>query len=210
MASRGAGMNEMRYQILAAPLLALVLGGCVSSSGGNPGAFLLARGLSHPTPKAATYCSNHGCQKRTRISLSGKTWARIAAKFKRRHSGASERRAIASAMAIYERAGGKASGTSGDRARTQFDSANQLDCIDEAANMTSLLVMLKSAGLLRHNIPVAPSSRSVSNGNRWPHYAGTVKDKRTGKLYVIDSWFRSNAKPAVVVPYKKWKTGWSA
>ena len=203
-------MKKIRFRILAVSGLALALGGCVSSSGGSPGGFLLGRGLSHPTPKAVTYCSNHGCQKRTRISLAGKNWARIAAKFRRRHSAASERRAIASAMAIFEQVGGKASGTSGDRPRTQFDSTNQLDCIDEASNMTSLLVMLKSAGLLRHNIPVAPSSRPVSNGNRWPHYAGTVRDKKTGKLYVIDSWFRANGKPAVVVPLAKWKTGWSA
>ncbi len=203
-------MGNRKYQLLALPALAIFLSGCVSSSGGNPGSFLLSRGLSQPTPKAATYCSNHGCQKRTRISLAGRNWSRIAAKFKRRHSPASERRAIASAMAIYERVGGKASGSSGDRARTQFDNTNQLDCIDEASNMTSLLVMLNSAGLLRYNKPVAPSSRPVSNGNRWPHFAGTVKDKRTGKLYVIDSWFRANGKPAVVVPYSKWKTGWSA
>jgi len=203
-------MSSVKYQLLAVPFLAFALSGCMASSGGKPGSFLNAHSLSRPAPKSVTYCSEHGCRKRTRISLAGKNWSRIARKFKRRHSAASERRAIASAMAIFEQVGGKASGSSADRARTQFNSDHQLDCIDEATNMTSLLVMLNTAGLLRHNKPVGPSLRPVSNGNRWPHYAGTVRDKKSGKLYVIDSWFRANGKPAVVVPYSKWKTGWSA
>ncbi len=204
-------MNDNRLRAFFIVLIALfALGGCTTSSGGNARGFLISRSLPPPAVKSVTYCSDHGCQKKTRISLAGKNWSRIRAKFRRRHSPASERRAIASAMAIYERIGGKASGSQNDRPRTGFDNVNQLDCIDEAANMTSLMVMLDRAGLLRHNKPVAPSSRPVSDGNRWPHFAGTVREKKSGRLFVIDSWFRSNGKPAVIVPYKKWKTGWSA
>ena len=186
-----------------------VLAGCVSSAGGgNAQGFLTVRGLATPTPRAVTYCSFHGCQKRTVLDISGRTWNRMRAMVRRTRSPASERRAIAAAMAIFEKAGGPPSGSAADKPMTGFDNRGQLDCIDEASNMTSLLLMLKNAGALRFHRVRAPSYRPPGGQGRWPHYAGTVQERKSGRVYVIDSWFRANGRPAVVVPFATWKTGW--
>lgn len=187
----------------------ILLGGTETARAGGGSAYLANKRIS-AVPSSLTYCSHHGCQKRTRISLKGAVWNRIRNTVRRGHgSPASERRQIAAAMKYLELAGGKASGTLNDKPRTQFDSRGQLDCVDEATNMTSLMVMLKRAKLLRHHTVETPSMRSITDGRRWLHYAGTVREKRSGKKYVIDSWFRPNGQSAVVVPVDKWKTGWS-
>ncbi len=202
-------MRFNSVHLILASVIMPVLAGCVSSSGGgNPQGFLSGRGLAPPTPQAVSYCSHHGCQRRTVLNISGRTWNRMRSMVRRARSPASERRAIAAAMAIFEKAGGPPSGSAADRPMTGFDNKGQLDCIDEASNMTSLLLMLKNARALRFHTVRAPSYRPAGGQGRWPHYAGTVQEKKSGRIYVIDSWFRANGKPAVVVPYATWKTGW--
>ncbi len=191
----------------AAALFTGSMTGTAGASGAS--AFLSGKGVS-ASPSSLTYCSHHGCQKRTRMSIKGATWNQIKSTVRRGGgSAASERRQIASAMRYLELAGGKASGSQNDKARTQFNSDGQLDCVDEATNMTSLLVMLSRAKLLRHHTVVAPSVRNITDGRTWLHYAGTVREKRSGKKYVIDSWVKPNGHSAVVVPVSKWITGWS-
>lgn len=196
---------------MPAGALALAMSALASapSHAASASGYLAGKGVS-AVPSSMTYCSEHGCARRTRLSIKGRVWNRIRSTVRRgRGSPASERRHIAAAMKYLEIAGGKASGSSKDRARTQFNSNGQLDCVDEATNMTTLLVMLHRAKLLRYHTPTAPSVRTRTDGRTWLHYAGTVREKRSGKRYVIDSWFRPNGRAAVVVPQKKWLTGWS-
>ncbi len=195
--------------VLALAGLMLVLGFAGAAEAASASGWLAGKRV-RANASAITYCSHHGCQKRTLLSLKGKLWNRIAATVRRgRGSPASERRQIAAAMKYLELAGGKASGSAHDKPRTQFDSRGQLDCVDEATNMTALLVALDRAKLLRHHTPLGPTRRGVTDGRPWLHYAGTVQEKRSKKVYVIDSWFRPNGNPAVVVPRAKWLTGWS-
>ena len=42
----------------------------------------------------------------------------------------------------------------------------------------------------------------------WPHTTAVIRDKRSGQLYAVDSWFLDNGKPPFILPLEKWKDGW--
>ncbi len=66
-----------------------------------------------------------------------------------------ERRAIANAIGWMERRVAPAAGTATDRASMDFrgsGDASQQDCVDEATNTTSYLLVLDRHGLIRHQL----------------------------------------------------------
>jgi len=174
----------------------------------KPSAFFIKYNLEHPTPTAVTYCSSHGCLERADLSLTPVQWQQIIYSMRTPATDpAQERVNISIAMAEFEKIAGAKSGTSGDLARTGLNSTNQLDCIDESLNTTSLLVMLEEGNFIRwHSL-----GGTVERGGAfdWPHFAASLTEKGSQEIFVMDSWFRNNGKPAVVLPLDVWKAGWN-
>jgi hypothetical protein len=98
-------------------------------------------------------------------------------------------------------------GTDADKARTQFGqgSADQMDCIDEATNTTSLLLMLAEHGYLMHHSVEEPSARGFFLDGRYPHATAVLAENDSGARWAIDSWPRANAEPPVVQPLAEWR-----
>jgi len=185
----------------------------VSACAGNedvvkPNAFLTQYNLQRPTPIAVTYCSAHGCLERDKLSLTSAQWLQVTKGMRKPAIGpVQERMNISVAVAEYEKIAGTKSNTSNDLARTGINNANQLDCIDESLNTTSLLVMLVEENLIQwHSL-----SGTFGRGEAfdWPHYAPSLQEKGSQKIFIVDSWFRNNGKPAVVLPLQVWKAGWN-
>ena len=56
----------------------------------------------------------------------------------------------------------------------------QMDCLDETANTTSLLLVLQDQGLLTHHVVEYPESRGFFLDGRYPHFTAVIAEKRTG------------------------------
>ena len=119
-------------------------------------------------------------------------------KVKRADTPSEERRAIAYAIGRTETKVGAKLGIN-DKPGMQFSSggnASQQDCVDEATNTTSYLLVLQSNGLIKHHTVETP----IAKGNMlkglvrgrpveyWPHWTAVLKEKKTGQRYAVDSW----------------------
>jgi hypothetical protein len=196
-------------------LMVFVLANCKSS--GSMGAagfgYLQDHGMiSTPSPAGYSFCLDYGCQTVRHVSLSDETWAKVAAPLAQPSTdAAAERAAIAATVGLFEAASRRHIAVGRDYAGT-YQAAlqkDQNDCVDETANTTTLLLMLKSEGLLRRHMVGPPVGRGVfiaSDGA--PHRSALVAEIGNGDRYVIDSWFRDSGEPADVASLAEWLKGW--
>ena len=82
------------------------------------------------------------------------------------------------------------------------------DCVDEAANSTSYLLLLEQNGLLRHHRTAPPDIRGFFLDGRYQHYAAVIQDQSTGAPWVVDSWVRDNGQPPVMAPLSQWRASY--
>jgi hypothetical protein len=80
-----------------------------------------------------------------------------------------------------------------------------MDCIDEATNTTSLLLLLADKGFLKHHAVREPAARGFFLDGRYPHATAVLSEAGSGERWAIDSWPRANAEPPVVQPLGEWK-----
>lgn len=189
---------------------ALLVTGCAGSLTERYGQTVLEKvAPDTPTRDSVVYCSGHGCAERHVLSLSPSDWQALAAHFERPPSNAAEeRRRLAAAAATFETIAGRQTDTDSDLAGTfaGFGSQGQLDCIDEAINMTQLARLLAAEGLLSFHTPGLPVQRgNLLDG--WPHYAASLQEQASGESYVFDSWYRDNGEQALVLPTETWRAG---
>lgn len=76
-----------------------------------------------------------------------------------------------------------------------------MDCIDESINATTYLKLFEDAGLLEYHLV---RKRAYRKSLFDQHWAAQFVDTRTGKTYVIDSWFQDNGELPVLVSGKSW------
>ena len=120
---------------------------------------------------------------------------------------AAERDAIYLAVQVVERIVGARIGTGNDLPGMQFGRASpdQMDCIDEATNTTSLLVILDAHGYLKHHRVAEPASRGFFLDGRYPHATAVIAVKGSREKWAIDSWPNANGEPPVVQPLPVWR-----
>jgi hypothetical protein len=95
---------------------------------------------------------------------------------------------MAYAIAWMERRVAPTVGTATDRPSMDFIGSGdptQQDCVDEATNTTSYLMVLDRHGLLKHHRVERPFAKDSIN--RWTHWAALIEEKGTGARYAIDS-----------------------
>ena len=164
------------------------------------------------TPSQVPVCFHHGCAGVKRVDLRGTHWQRLASHFAPPATDpAAEREQISRAIAQMEQITGVLAGTAGDRAGdlNAFGTlAPQMDCIDESANTTTYLTLFEQAGLLHWHSVEPRAHRGYLFFGGWPHYTALVRDRQSGKRWVVDSWFRDNGAPPDIVELETWKDGW--
>lgn len=159
------------------------------------------------------HCFAYGCKDRTDITFTAADWKPIEHIFLQvPQTPAAEREKIAQAIAIFEQKAGAQAGTAADKAGTfgeMFANSDQHDCVDESLNTTVYLKLLEKKGLLRHHSPDSPTVRlPLIHSGSWPHQTAVIKEKQSGKLFAVDSWFHDNGYPPEIVPLEDWKDGW--
>jgi hypothetical protein len=161
-----------------------------------------------PTSSRAYVCHGYTCRIVTPVDFSARQIARIAGSLATgTRDAAAERAAISHAVQVFEEIVGGRIGTANDLPKMQFGQAadDQMDCIDEATNTTSLLMLLEKRGLLKHHRVEPPSARGFFIDGRYPHATAVLTDIGSGEKWAIDSWPRANAEPPVIQPLRVWK-----
>lgn len=180
-----------------APLAALIagaslaLGGCVYNEGGPPEAHFEKFETKPPKGDTVTVCHAYGCKRQTKVTFTDADLAEIAslmARVRREDTPAEDRRAIAYAIAWMEQRVAPAAGTATDRPSMDFAGSgdpSQQDCVDEATNTTSYLLVLDRHGLIRHHRVERPFAKDSIN--KWTHWAAQIEERGTGARFAIDS-----------------------
>lgn len=188
--------------------MALILGGCVSDSTSTYGTWYERQDLRQPTGSKIYVCHAFGCLMTSPITFSTEEAAAIAAPFDPPPIDAgAERLAISRAVQEFERIVGGKLGTHADLGgfeKIGGGDPTQMDCIDEAANSTSLLVYLVQNGLIQYHTVRHPVSRGILIDGRYPHNTAVLKETTTGTSWAIDSWPRANAEPPDVMRLDVW------
>jgi hypothetical protein len=198
-------------------LLCAGLSGCVSGGGDDPRIHYVAFGAEQPQGNRVTICHAYTCKMQTPYTFSRADLAEISAimaKVKRNDSPFEERRAVAYAIAKMETDVGKKLGIQ-DKAGMQFTASgnpSQMDCVDEATNTTSYLLVLKSNGLIKHHtVEGTMSKENLAKGivklnpvQYWPHWTAVLKENKSGQKYAVDSWLFDNGENPAVVKVEDW------
>jgi hypothetical protein len=163
-------------------------------------------------PESFTICHGYSCTYKSKAGFNDKEWKTIKLVFTKKPAkdAGVERRKIAQAIATMEGYTGKKTGTSEDlpMAGAFKESDLQLDCIDETVNTTQYLGMLHKAGLLKFHEPAEPTHRGYLFDGRWPHNTAVMREKASGMLWSVDSFYRGNGQQPYIVPRTDWLAGW--
>jgi len=204
------------YRVLIV-LLAAGLSGCVSGGGSDWRIHYVSFGATPPEGNRVTICHGYTCKKQDPYTFSKSDLAEIAAlmkKIKRGDTPHEERRAVAYAIANMEVKVGNKLGIK-DVAGMQFSASGnptQEDCVDEATNTTSFLLVLYANGLIKQHTVEGPMSKeNLAKGivkfnpvQYWPHFSAVLKETKTGQKYAVDSWLFDQGENPAVVKVEDW------
>lgn len=80
---------------------------------------------------------------------------------------------------------------------------NFTDCWDNSHNTSMILYLLEKKGWLRfHQLNDIQLRWSLFS---WQHYSGSLKEKSTGSIYIVDTWYTDEGLPPLILPIKEWK-----
>lgn len=199
----------MRRGILCA-CLALLMSACTH---GDPSVddYLDGRNVKMRSPEKFDQCHGYGCRLISRITLSDATWKELGHIFKRpSKTPEQERERLAEAIGLMETRVGAVNGTSSDVWGTfQEFGDDQLDCVDESTNTTTYLELFQQKGWVKFHDILTPRARMpLISGRGWWHQTGVIRERASGELFAVDSWYEDNGVPPHIVPFDAWKSGW--
>lgn len=162
-----------------------------------------------PSASVVTVCHGFGCRDRTEVAFSASDRMKLVQMLRAgQASPASERRAIAVAVAWFDRRVGPATGTQHHVARAGLaqmsDAGSQFDCIDASRNTTSLLLVLDELHLLKHHRVEQPAARGALLDGRWPHATAVVAERTSQKQWAVDSWTHAAGERPDIMPLEQW------
>jgi hypothetical protein len=168
-----------------------------------------SQGFVGPEGTLIIACHGYGCSRRQAISVDGGWLSRARVLLKAGGASAeAERNALAQVVSSYTAylaasIGGKRD-IPGSPARMS-GVHGQMDCLDETANTTSLLLVLQTHGLLTHHQVKPPESRGFFLDGRYPHFSAVIADKRSGKEWAVDPWRRAPGQKPEILPLVQWR-----
>jgi len=163
----------------------------------------------NPAPGNFTICHGGTCEAIANVGLNKQQWQSVVELFNNQQSALEERKSIQLAIARLESMVGKLTNTYNDKAENKTDQElnHYMDCIDESTNTSFYMMMMEGEGLLRfHSVQDRETRGFFING--WPHTTAVIKEKQSGNLYAVDSWFLNNGEQPYVIPLHEWSEGW--
>ena len=207
-------MSRARPRIVKVPLVFAAFMLIAGSASGDPGGWYGARGAVAPRGDKIIICHGYGCVYRKAFVFSRADRARLRRILRAgRRSPAAERKAVSVAVRWFERRVRHAFGLARDLARSPVGLSGrpgQMDCIDEATNTTSLLLIAQRIGGLVHHVVGAPASRGFLLDGRGPHATAVLAEKKGGRRFVVDSWVGATGDAPQIMPVERWLRGGGA
>ena len=166
--------------------------------------------LTPPDRNTATVCHGYNCRYKTKVRFTEADIETLRAAFAANGgTPEGERREMARAIGFFEKKTGALIGTADDPGgvleNEYIGDPTRQDCVDEAATATGYLMLLQNNGLLKHHTVREPEVRGFFIDGRWQHFTAVVHDTAADTRYAIDSWFRANGQPAVVMTLRDWQ-----
>lgn len=165
--------------------------------------------LPVPTRWRVVYCHGFGCSARTEIGLNSSDVERLSGLMAAgRASSSAERKAIAQAVAWYERRAAAEAGTAHAVARPNRKypggDPGQMDCIDTSTNTLTLLYVLDELHLLHHHSIELPVSKHMILDGGGPHTTAVLLDRKSAVRWAFDPWTHNNGELPDVMPLDSW------
>ncbi|SDU11778.1 hypothetical protein [Stappia sp. ES.058] len=184
-----------------------LVSGCAGQAAGPPRSWYAAHDGVAPRADRIYVCHAFGCARKTAVSYSGKDLAALRRILsKGRASPAAERKAIADAVAWAERKAGPIVGSDSDVGGFDLQNSGvpgQMDCLDEATNTTSVLLLAADRGYLVHHTVLRPVARGFFLDGRYPHATAVIRSTG-GETFAVDSWPEANGIKPVIQPLSVW------
>jgi hypothetical protein len=196
----------------AAALFGCALGACTHPRSGPVGQHFVDFATRPPRGNTVYVCHAYGCRMQTPFRFTEADIAALRAlmaKTRAADTAHEERRAVAYAVGWMERRTGEVIGTSTDRPGMDFAASGdptQQDCVDEATNTTSYLLILERNGLLRHHGVGTPFSKEnpLRGVAGWPHWTAVLVERGSRQRWAVDSWIYGNGENPAIVETEKW------
>lgn len=175
------------------------------------GGFALLGALALPVLSAhaevVTICYNYGCYSRAPVDYSEAQLERLHRMLAAAADANAERAAISAVIGRMYAIAGEQTPVWRDKGGNYADGGEngKMDCIDHSTNTTAFLRLLQARGWLRFHDVLAPIMR-----RRFffaVHWSARIREREAKKVYVVDSWFVDNGRPAVVLPVEDWLAG---
>lgn len=201
------------WRISAASALLASLAACASPTTQSVTSlgWIEEKGNPPPTVDRFTVCHDYGCASRTVVRLEPEEWREVRAVFEPpTEDAAEERKRIARAVAKLEVMAGKRAGTLNEKGGTlnSISLPGQQDCVDEAVNATTYMVLMEQDGLIKLHKAQSVAWRGALFGKTLPHVTPVTVEIASGDLWAVDSSFFDNGVEAVTMPLKEWLDGW--
>ena len=161
-----------------------------------------------PSANSMTVCYGFVCRRREILDFTAadrKALTQIMAAG--RTSAAAERAAVQKVVVWFDRRMGPILGTTRRVAKADFryfDDKHNYDCWDTTRNTTSLLLVLREWGLLKHHAIGDPHYRGNTLVLQTPHNTAVLVERATKVEWVVDLWPRGYLQPPDVMTVQKW------
>lgn len=162
------------------------------------------RGATLPLNDRPVYCHGYGCEFQTPVQIDAAALSTLQRMFAGHQSNAAEeRKAISEAVRWWERRASPLTGGPPRQHGSDIGHAHHLgatDCIDEATNSTTILVILEQHGLLKFHTVQRPASRGyIVNA----HSTAVIQEKG-GTDWVVDMWMHDMGEAPDIMTLTQW------
>jgi hypothetical protein len=171
--------------------------------------FLEKLSLNAQPTQTLVVCHGFGCAYRNQFVLTPAKVGTLRGIFASNRSARDERKALAKAVAWFDREGGRAAGTVGRVARAGVGTRSgpaQMDCIDLTANITELLIVLDRNKFLKFHRVGEPVSRGLFVDGKQPHTTPVIVEIATGTQWSVDSWTKSYGQSPDIMTITEWRS----
>ena len=177
------------------------------------GAWIALGAFSVAAVERVPVCFNYGCLAQAEVEFSDEQLDEVGQWLAAARDAQEERRIIGEAVGRLLAWAGQQSPIAADRGGNYADDAvyGRMDCIDHSTTTTRLLQLMERHGWLRFHRVLAPALRS--RFLVFEHYSAQIEEisvnsaEIDGALFVVDSWFFDNGRPAAVMPLAAWLDG---
>ena len=172
---------------------------------------LVLTGFSPPSaaiekPITVTVCYNFGCKSQGVAPITREDIKLLQGLFHNVASSIEERARIRLAIANLEQIAARYLPTGndigGNYAHGMIEEGKQ-DCIDESTNSTTYLQFLQRQGWLHWHTVEERVHRATYIFD--DHWAAQIRERDSGQIYVVDSWYHDNGHPPVIQTLEDWK-----